>query len=104
MQVKKADGSPCYTFEQCVDYASMGERAFYRWSDANGNVVATATDGVTGEGVATLKLACTGVPSAECSYTFGQARTCFCVGTFGMDGCGANAIPSPTACTSGVCP
>lgn len=87
---------------------SVGEESHYTWKDAAGNVVA---DGVehfgTGPGSfsRTLAVGCAGASTVpECHVTFGETRSCFCINTFGMDGCGVNAQPNPTAtCTTGAC-
>jgi hypothetical protein len=45
MDVRKADGSLCYTLSRSIPAAHAFEDTFYTWKDASGKVVATATRG-----------------------------------------------------------
>ncbi len=101
INVSKADGTPCYTYESSYDASCFGTQ--YVWKDIAGNVVARGTSSSSPEWHVEITCAATG-EAATC----GEPRTlplpngCCGVSNFGAAACTAGVQTS--TCQAGSCP
>ena len=102
--VTKADGSPCYSFEDHEPTQDDCTTHTWTWKDASGRVVANGSDGIQSSPTRSKQIICAGGETATCMQVSqgGQVSSCCGVGVAGSASCpdGVN----PLVCTAGACP
>jgi len=87
--VRKADGSPCYSFETACNCSGLCESSTWTWRNAAGGIVATGSSDMT-NGV-----------QVTCAATGESCQ----LGGLGSSGFTGSCLPNPpvVACTAGSC-
>jgi hypothetical protein len=103
VDVTKADGSPCYSFEWYGALSQGCEGFRYTWKDASGAIVATGTQNYYA--VPTLSITCAANGEAQsCTDrpVTGPSDPCCAVGDFGAAGC-TRPASAGVECPRGAC-
>jgi hypothetical protein len=100
MNVTKADGSPCYTFEAYADINMRCEGIVYTWKDASGAIVATGLDNPYSEPKLSINCWSTG-EGRSCTRSLSGSPSCCYVTNFGSGWC--TPPTGPGECVRGAC-
>ena len=103
VQVTRADGSPCYSYEKYVSNGTACEGTVYTWKDAAGQVVATGTSNPYS--TPSHQITCTNGGQKKTCHNpiiFGSTGACCGITEVGVAGCAPPVVHG--RCRTGTCP